>query len=63
MTHSIEVLNESIIKSLTIEDLSKEKKVCFSIDNEFIVLDLEDLHSLIGTLLHVQSKLRGGKNG
>jgi len=63
MTHSIEVLNESIIKSLSIEDFTKDKKICLSIDSEFIFLDLEDLHSLIGTLLHVQSKLRGGKNG
>ena len=26
-------------------------------------LSKEELHSFIGTLLHVQSKLRGGKNG
>ena len=37
-----------------------------SIDNETseqLEINKEQLHSFIGTLLHVQQKLKGGKNG
>jgi sensor histidine kinase YesM len=63
MVHSIEILSEGIVKNLSIEEYKQENSVCISINDEFVVIDKEDLHSFIGTLLHVQSKLRGGKNG
>lgn len=63
MMHSIEILNEGIIKSLNVEEYKQDKTVCISLDNDFVILDKEDLHDFIGLLLHVQSKLKGGKNG
>ena len=63
MIHSVEILSEGIVKNLTLEEYKKDKKICISIDEEFIVLDKETLHDFIGLLLHLQSKLRGGNNG
>ena len=58
MVHSIEILSEGIVKNLSIEEYKQENTVCIAINDEFIVINKEDLHSFIGTLLHVQSKLR-----
>lgn len=54
-----------IDSSISIEEF--QDKVIVIIENnntsERIPLTKKELHSLIGTLLHVQAKMKGGNNG
>lgn len=50
-----EIVNIGIEKT-NFTNLELSNEICIN-------LNKKDLHSLIGTLLHVQAKMKGGKNG
>ncbi len=65
MTHTLTIY-ENGIKELSVSELDDKKCLITvsSVNNdsfEQLTLDLQELHSFIGTLLHVQQKLKGGK--
>lgn len=65
MTHTI---NSELFFNMTISIIEEEKeKVTIKIFNnhneEEITLSKKELYNFIGTLLHVQAKMKEGKNG
>lgn len=61
------VLTSEQFVRLTISINEKPNGVLIKITNfensEEILLSKKELHSFIGTLLHAQSKMKGGQNG
>lgn len=61
------VLTSEQFVRLTISIAEKPNGVLIKITNfensEEILLSKKELHSFIGTLLHAQSKMKGGQNG
>jgi hypothetical protein len=65
MTHTL-TLYQNGVKELSVTETDNKKCILnvSSISNdsfEQVELDLKELHSFIGTLLHVQQKMKGGK--
>jgi hypothetical protein len=55
----IEIDSETVNIGIERTDFLKD----FLCNEECINLNKKELHSLIGTLLHVQAKMKGGSNG
>lgn len=67
MTHTL-TIEEHGTKELSVVELQNKKCIInvSSINNnsfEQVEIDLQQLHSFIGTLLHVQQKMKGAQNG
>lgn len=66
MTHTLKIYEHGI-KELSVTELEDRKCLinitCLNNDSSFeqVEINLEQLHSFIGTLLHVQQKLKGSK--
>ena len=63
MEHKLVSENNSL-KSISVKE--EQKEVVIKIETvgtqEQITLNAKELHSFIGALLHVQSKMKGGQN-
>ncbi len=64
MKHLLESHSEKgYPKEIIVDEHIEEKKVLIALNDEYIIFEKQELREFIGILLHVQAKLRGGKNG